>query len=155
MRTDSESPRLPSDLYVHPFRRDEGDDRLDRSADPLVRRRGELDHLPFPGFDHAAHLPLLRTLGTAAQTFGSVLALRNERRTVQSRRNRGQNCGQNGKLPTSAPRKRHALFTKSGDPGATRTRDTQFRKLLLYPLSYGAVALGEALLGPLNWLQNG
>jgi hypothetical protein len=29
-----------------------------------------------------------------------------------------------------------------GDPGATRTRDTQFRKLLLYPLSYGAVAPG-------------
>jgi hypothetical protein len=26
-----------------------------------------------------------------------------------------------------------------GDPGAIRTRDTWFRKPLLYPLSYGAV----------------
>jgi hypothetical protein len=30
------------------------------------------------------------------------------------------------------------MSANSGDPGATRTRDTQFRKLLLYPLSYGA-----------------
>src|SRR5438046_10669286 len=37
---------------------------------------------------------------------------------------------------------RAGSFVIPGDPGANRTRDTQFRKLLLYPLSYGAVAPG-------------
>jgi hypothetical protein len=32
-----------------------------------------------------------------------------------------------------------------GDPGRTRTSDLQLRRLLLYPLSYGAVARIDAL----------
>jgi hypothetical protein len=33
---------------------------------------------------------------------------------------------------------------EKSDPGATRTRDPQLRRLLLYPLSYGANGLLES-----------
>ncbi len=33
----------------------------------------------------------------------------------------------------------YLIFLLFGDPGRTRTSDLQLRRLLLYPLSYGAV----------------
>ncbi len=38
-----------------------------------------------------------------------------------------------------------------GDPGTIRTFDPQLRRLLLYPLSYGAISLKELKMITLSW----
>ena len=72
------------------------------------------------------------------------------KRAWRGRRSR-RNCEQNANriYPTAKPNftqqqksddKRERYFA-GGDPGWIRTSDLQLRRLLLYPLSYGAVLL--------------
>jgi hypothetical protein len=45
----------------------------------------------------------------------------------------------------SFPPPSRVFLTESGDPGRTRTSDLQLRRLLLYPLSYGASSSARAI----------
>jgi hypothetical protein len=89
-----------------------------------------------------AHMPgvsctsplFVRRVGVSCRNGG---ASRPTRRPAQGWS--GSNCNTQPTDVATGHRRLQEIVEKNGDPGRIRTSDLQLRRLLLYPLSYGAV----------------